>query len=173
MLRARVCLWEEREVIWERETEGGGEKLTLPSKVCRKWMFGRKRQHGDLRQQRVSLCVILFGGPALNTQHKSAARARDLRSDHRRTHTVWGICDYLTLGWMCSCIGGRASFPIHGGWWRGITRALASQSRSARRLRPRAGPTNPGTRGGSPPEENSGDGRPSETHTPVKVSIRI
>ncbi len=37
-------------------------------------MFGRKRQHGDLRQQRVSLCVILFGGPALNTQHKSAAR---------------------------------------------------------------------------------------------------
>lgn len=43
-------------------------------------MLGRKRQYGDLRQQRVSRCVILLGAtsgdshPALNPQHKSAVR---------------------------------------------------------------------------------------------------
>lgn len=95
MLRARVCF------VWrERERDRGGRKAKkLPSKVCRKWMLGRKRQYGDLRQQRVSRCVILFGAtssdshPALNPQHKSAVRppgpARGSPQDTRRLRKMW------------------------------------------------------------------------------------
>ncbi len=99
MLCARVCLCEEREKANEKETRGGRKAKKLPSKVCRKWMLGRKRQYGDLRQQRVSRCVILFGAassdshPALNPQHKSAVRppgpARGSPQDTQRLRNMW------------------------------------------------------------------------------------
>lgn len=138
-----------------------------------------KHQYGDLTRMHhytAAVWEFLWGATSSDfsprlihiTNHH---RRRPISQDPRSRHTTSGwICDFLALGWMCSFMRGRASFPSPGGWWRGISRAPASQSRSPRRRRPQAGPTNPGTRGRVTTRRKLRWWRPSltKTHTTAR-----
>jgi len=182
--RARVCVWSERGR--ERETEGGEKQKNFHLKFVgtRKWMFGRKTSIWGLDAAALlTLCDYVRGPRAViltlrlltvNPQHKSAVRPPgpvlgSPRDQQRLEKNV--ILSRLV---ECVAVSGDArhsrskaedgeelpELQLHragqrGGSERGL--GLQTQVRE----------------GGSPPEENSGDGRPSETNTHLKVSRRI
>lgn len=168
--RARACV--ERET--ERESEGGRKAKNFHLKFVGSECLGENRQYGDSMLQRFGLCLSSDSHPALNLRHKSAVRppgpALGSPQDTQRLE------EYVIFSSSVECVAvsGDArhsrfkaddgeelpELQLHragqrGGSERGL--GLQTQVRE----------------GGSPPEENSGDGRPSETNTHVKVSRRI